>query len=47
MDHAFVAGIVAMGKDLRFAFERPNSRRLPDTVRITNVAGRQVALAQR
>jgi hypothetical protein len=38
---------VAMGKDLRFAFERPNSRRLPDTVRITNVAGRDIALAQR
>ena len=38
---------VAAGKDLRFAFERPNSRRLPDTVRITNLGGRQVALAQR
>jgi len=38
---------VAMGKDLRFAFERPDSRRVPDTVRITSVAGRQIALAQR
>ena len=38
---------VAMGKDMRFSFERPNSRRLPDTVYITNLAGRQVALAQR
>src|SRR5690606_35850479 len=38
---------VAMGKDLRFAFERPNSRRLPDTVRISSLAGRQQALAQR
>ena len=38
---------VAMGKDLRLAFERPNSRRLPDTVRISTVAGRQLALAQR
>ena len=38
---------VAMNKDLRFAFERPDSRRLPDTVRISTLAGRQVALAQR
>jgi hypothetical protein len=38
---------VAMGKDLRFAFERPNMRRLPDTVRISSLAGRHVALAQR
>jgi len=38
---------VAMNKDMRFAFERPNSRRLPDTVRISTLAGRQVALAQR
>jgi hypothetical protein len=38
---------VAMGKDVRFAFERLNSRRLPDTVRISTVAGRQIALAQR
>lgn len=38
---------VAMGKDLRFAFERPDSRRVPDTVRISTVAGRQLALAQR
>jgi hypothetical protein len=38
---------VAMDKDLRLAFERPNSRRLPDTVRITTANGRQVALAQR
>jgi hypothetical protein len=45
--HVGKSRFVAMGKDLRFAFERPNSRRLPDTVRITNVAGRQVALAQR
>jgi len=45
--HVGKSRFVAMGKDLRFAFERPNSRRLPDTVRITSVAGRQVALAQR
>ena len=38
---------VAMDKDLRLAFERPNSRRLPDTVRISTANGRQVALAQR
>lgn len=38
---------VAMNKDMRLAFERPNSRRLPDTVRISTLAGRQVALAQR
>lgn len=38
---------VAMNKDMRFAFERPDSRRLPDTVRISTLAGRQVALAQR
>ncbi len=38
---------VAMGKDLRLAFERPDSRRMPDTVRISTAAGRQVALAQR
>jgi len=38
---------VAMGKDLRLTFERPDSRRLPDTVRISTVAGRQLALAQR
>jgi hypothetical protein len=45
--HVGKSRFVAMGKDLRFAFERPNSRRLPDTVRITNVAGRDIALAQR
>lgn len=38
---------VAMDKGLRFVFERSNSRRMPDTVRITNTAGRQLALAQR
>ncbi|MGH8854303.1 MAG: hypothetical protein ACREWI_08495 [Telluria sp.] len=38
---------IAMGKDLRFAFERPNSRRMPDTVRISQANGRQIALAQR
>ncbi|MEX5748211.1 hypothetical protein [Massilia sp. X63] len=38
---------VAMGKDLRFAFERPNSRRLPDSVRVSSASGRQLALAQR
>ena len=38
---------VAMNKDMRLAFERPDSRRLPDTVRISTLAGRQVALAQR
>ncbi|VXB30630.1 hypothetical protein [Massilia sp. 9I] len=45
--HIGKSRFVAAGKDLRFAFERPNSRRLPDTVYITNLAGRQVALAQR
>lgn len=38
---------VATGKDLRLSFERPNSRRPPDVVRISTVAGRQLALAQR
>jgi hypothetical protein len=39
---------VAMGKDMRFSFERPNSRRLPDTVRISTANGkRDLALAQR
>lgn len=38
---------VAMDKDLRLAFERPNSRRMPDTVRISTANGRQLALAQR
>lgn len=37
----------AMDKDLRLSFERPDRRRLPDTVRVTNLKGRQVALAQR
>jgi len=37
----------AMNKDLRLSFERPDRRRMPDTVRITTTAGRQVALAQR
>jgi len=45
--HIGKSRFVAMGKDLRLSFERPNSRRLPDTVYITNLAGRQVALAQR
>ena len=45
--HTGKSRFVAMGKDLRFSSERPNSRRLPDTVYITNLAGRQVALAQR
>lgn len=45
--HIGKSRFVAVGKDLRFAFERPNSRRLPDTVYITNLKGRQVALAQR
>lgn len=45
--HIGKSRFVAAGKDLRFAFERPNSRRLPDTVYITNLKGRQVALAQR
>ncbi|MCC2954410.1 hypothetical protein LK542_02140 [Massilia sp. IC2-477] len=45
--HVGKSRFVAVGKDLRFSFERPNSRRLPDTVRITNLAGRYVALAQR
>jgi hypothetical protein len=37
----------AMNKDLRLSFERPDRRRLPDTVRISTAAGRPVALAQR
>ncbi|MCA1248596.1 hypothetical protein [Massilia sp. MS-15] len=38
---------VAMGKDLRLSFERPNSRRLPDTVRISSGTSHYMALAQR
>ena len=38
---------VAMDKDMRLAFERVNSRRMPDTVRISTANGRQIALAQR
>ena len=38
---------VAMNKDLRLSFDRPNERRVVDTVRVSNLAGRQVALAQR
>ena len=38
---------VAIGKDVRFTFERPNSRRFPDSVRISTAAGRQIALSQR
>lgn len=38
---------VAMGKDLRLSFDRPDSRRVVDTVRVSNLAGRNVALAQR
>ena len=38
---------VAIDKDVRFAFDTVNSRKLPDTVHISNVAGRQIALAQR
>lgn len=38
---------VAMGKDLRLSFDRPDGRRVVDTVRVSNLDGRQVALAQR
>jgi hypothetical protein len=38
---------VAMGKNLRLSFDRPNTRRLVDTVRVSDLAGRSVALAQR
>lgn len=38
---------VAVGKDLRLSFDRPNERRVVDTVRVSNLAGRYVALAQR
>jgi hypothetical protein len=38
---------VALDKDTRFAFDRVNNSKLPDTVRISDVAGRQIALAQR
>lgn len=38
---------VATDKDLRFAFERPDSRRAPGTVRVSTNAGRHHALAQR
>jgi len=37
----------AMNKDLRLSFERPDRRRMPDTVRISTATGRTVALAQR
>ncbi|MFC0250658.1 hypothetical protein [Massilia consociata] len=36
---------VAMNKDVRFAFE--GDRKIPDSVRISTGAGRQIALAQR
>lgn len=45
--HVGKSRFVAVGKDLRLTFERPNTRRLPDTVRISSLAGRQLALAQR
>lgn len=38
---------VAMGKDLRLSFDRPDSRRPVDSVSVSDLAGRQVALAQR
>ena len=38
---------VAMGKDVRLSFDRPNARRMVDTVRVMNLDGRSVALAQR
>lgn len=38
---------VAMGKDVRLAFERPNSRRPVEAVRVSDLAGRQSVLAQR
>ena len=38
---------VAMGKDLRLSFDRAGIGQVVDTVRVTNLAGRYVALAQR
>ena len=38
---------VATGKDLRLSFDRPEGRRIVDTVRVTNLNGRSIALAQR
>lgn len=38
---------VATGKDVRLSFDRPNSRRVVDTVRVSDLGGRSLALAQR
>jgi len=38
---------IAMGKDLRLSFDRPAGRRAVETVRVTNLEGRYIALAQR
>ena len=38
---------VAMGKDLRLSFNRPDHGRVVDAVRVSSLDGRQVALAQR
>lgn len=38
---------VAVGKDLRLSFDHPGSRRAVETVRVSNLDGRLVALAQR
>lgn len=38
---------VAMNKDLRLSFARPVNQRMVDAVTVSNLAGRQVALAQR
>lgn len=38
---------VAVGKDVRLAFERPNSRRPVESVRVSDLSGRQSVLAQR
>ncbi|KFI09025.1 hypothetical protein [Massilia sp. BSC265] len=38
---------VAMGKDLRLSFDRPDGRRVVDTVRVSSLDGRSIALAQR
>lgn len=38
---------VAMNKDLRLSFERPVNQRVVNTVSVSSLSGRQVALAQR
>lgn len=38
---------VATGKDVRLSFDRPNSRSVVETVVVSDLGGRAVALAQR